>query len=121
MEWLFTTKQKAFQIKWNVDPKLLTAEKDKIEEPKEEVKIELINFDEGLDETVNAIINFYDVWFEKIIDEEFKSPEKIINLIEQKWENIKAEKCVEKNDSPEETLKKCKDKKNKIDQLKMKN
>ena len=121
MEWLFSTKQKVSNINGIVDPKLKTAEVDNIEEPKEEVKIELINFDEGLDETVNAIINFYDVWFKKIIDEEFrfdKSPEKIKNLIEQKWENIKAEKCVEKNDSPEETLKKCKNKKNKIDQLK---
>ena len=92
MEWLFSTKQKVSNINGIVDPKLKTAEIDKIEEPKEEVKIELINFDEGLDETVNAIINFYDVWFNKIIDEEFrfdKSPEKIKNLIEQKWENIK--------------------------------
>ena len=116
MEWLFSTKQKVSNINGIVDPKLVTAEKDKIEEPKEEVIIELINFDEALNETIEVIINFYDIWVDKILAEEFRfeqSPEKITDLITQEWKKIKDDGCIVKN-NPEETLNRCKGKQNKI-------
>lgn len=120
MEWLFSTKPKVSNINDIVDPKLVNAEKNKIEEPKEEVKIELINFDETLNETIKVIINFYDVWNDKILAEELRfeqSPEKITDLITQEWKKIKDDGCIVKN-NPEEQLNKCNDKLERIKKFK---
>ena len=110
----------SFQYWWHCRSKLVNAEKDKIEEPKEEVKIELINFDEALNETVNAIINFHKLWETKINEEGFRfeeSPEKITDLIKQEWTKIKKDGCRNRW-QPEETLEKCKDKLNRIEEFK---
>jgi hypothetical protein len=119
-KWLFSTKKIESNIDGIVDSKLVNAEKDKIEEPKEEVIIELINFDEALNETIKVIINFYDVWIDKILAEEFRaeqSPEKITDLITQEWKKIKDDRCIVKN-NPEEQLNKCNDKLERIKKFK---
>lgn len=120
MEWLFSTKQKVSTINEILDPKLVNAEKDKIEEPTKEVKIDLIKFDEALNEVVNAIINFHKLWEAKINEEGFRfeeSPEKITDLIKQEWIKIKKDGC-RIDDNPEETLKKCNDKLKRIKKFK---